>query len=116
MYVDAGSGRVLQDARAADFGAGARVVEWGIATHQGQQFGEANRLIMLGGCIAILMLVAAPVMWVRRRPRGLGLPPGRRGRGLIALVVGAGLLFPLTGLTMLAALVVTRMARRFASG
>jgi uncharacterized iron-regulated membrane protein len=115
VYVDAGTGRVLQDARYADFGGAARTIEWGIAVHQGQQYGEVNRLVMLAGCIAILLLVvSAPVMWVKRRPKGLGLLPGRSGRGLAALMAGAGLLFPLTGLTMLAALLVERAGRRLA--
>lgn len=113
IYVDAGTGRVLQDARYRDFGGGARAIEWGIAVHQGQQYGEVNRLVMLAGCVAILLLVvSAPVMWVKRRPRGLGLPPGRSGRGLAALMAGAGLIFPLTGLTMMAALVAARIGRR----
>ena len=115
IHVDAGTGRVLQDARYRDFGGGAQAIEWGIAAHQGQQYGEVNRLVMLAGCLAILLLVvSAPVMWVKRRPRGLGLPPGRSGRGLAALMAGSGLLFPLTGLTMLAALLVERIARRHA--
>lgn len=106
VYIDAASGRVLQDARYRDFGGGAQAIEWGIAVHQGQHYGEVNRLVMLGGCIAILLLVAsAPVMWLKRRPKGLGLPPGRSGRGLLALMATAGVAFPLTGLTMLAALV-----------
>lgn len=113
IHVDAGTGRVLQDARYADFGGAAQAIEWGIAVHQGQQYGEVNRLVMLAGCLAILLLVvSAPVMWVKRRPRGLGLPPGRSGRGLSVLMAGAGLLFPLTGLTMLAALLAERLARR----
>ncbi|MBB5697840.1 PepSY-associated TM helix domain-containing protein [Sphingomonas yantingensis] len=115
VYVDAGLGRVLQDARYADFGGAAQAIEWGIAVHQGQQYGEVNRLVMLAGCAAILLLViSAPVMWLKRRPKGLGLPPGRSGRGLAALMAGAGLLFPLTGLTMLAALLVERAGRRLA--
>lgn len=115
IHVDAGTGRVLQDARYRDFGGGAQAIEWGIAVHQGQQYGEVNRLVMLAGCLAILLLVvSAPVMWVKRRPRGLGLPPGRSERGLAALMAAAGLLFPLTGLTMLAALLVERIARRHA--
>jgi uncharacterized iron-regulated membrane protein len=113
VYVDAADGRVLQDARAADFGAGARMIEWGIATHQGQQYGEPNRLVMLAGCIATLLLVlSAPVMWWKRRPKGrIGAPPGRSGRGLIAIMAAAGLLFPLTGLTMLAALAIGTAGR-----
>ncbi len=113
IYVDAGTGRVLQNARYAGFGGGARAIEWGIAVHQGQQYGEANRLVMLAGCIAILLLVvSAPVMWVKRRPKGLGLPPGRSGRGLLVLMAGAGVVFPLTGITMLAAIGFERLARR----
>jgi uncharacterized iron-regulated membrane protein len=111
VYVDAGTGAVLQDARYADFGAGARAIEWGIATHQGQQYGEANRLVMLAGCIAVLLLVvSAPVMWWKRRPAGrLGAPAGRSGRGLIAIMIVAGVLLPLTGLTMLAAMMGERL-------
>ncbi len=113
IYVDAGTGGVLQDARYAGFGGGAQAIEWGIAVHQGQQYGEANRLVMLAGCIAILLLVvSAPVMWLKRRPKGLGLPPGRSGRGLAILMAGAGVVFPLTGITMLAAIGVDRLARR----
>jgi uncharacterized iron-regulated membrane protein len=111
VYVDAVNGRVLQDARAADFGAGARAIEWGIATHQGQQYGEPNRLVMLAGCIATLLLaISAPVMWWKRRPKGrIAAPPGRSGRGLIAIMAVAGLVLPLTGLTMLAALAIGRL-------
>lgn len=113
VYVDAADGRVLQDARAADFGTGARMIEWGIATHQGQQYGEPNRLVMLAGCIATLLLVlSAPVMWWKRRPKGrIGAPAGRSGRGLIAIMAAAGLIFPLTGLTMLVAFTISAIGR-----
>ncbi|WP_315764130.1 PepSY domain-containing protein [Sphingomonas sp. Y38-1Y] len=110
VAVDAASGRIVQDARYADFGAGARAIEWGIAVHQGQQYGEPNRLVMLAACAALLLLVvSAPVMWWRRRPRGLGMPPGGTGRGLGLLMAAAGAAFPLTGLTMLAALGLVRV-------
>lgn len=103
VYVEPASGRVLQDARAQQFGAGARAIEWGIATHQGQQYGEPNRLLMLAGCLATLLLAAtAPVLWWKRR-LALPPPPDRRGRGVIALMAGIGLVLPLTGLTMLGA-------------
>jgi uncharacterized iron-regulated membrane protein len=114
VYVDAGSGAVLQDALARDFGAGARAIEWGIAVHQGQEYGEPNRLVMLAGCIAIALLaVSAAVMWWKRRPRGrIGAPPGRSGGGLVAIMAVAGVVFPLTGLTMLAAWAITAIAER----
>ncbi|MGK6324580.1 PepSY-associated TM helix domain-containing protein [Sphingomonas sp. DT-51] len=106
VYVDAAGGRVLQDARFAQFGGAARAIEWSAAVHQGKQYGEPNRLVMLAACAALALLcVSAPVMWWKRRPRGrVGAPPGRSGAGLVAIMAVAGLLFPLTGLTMVVAL------------
>ena len=110
LYLDAGSGRVLQDARFADFGAGAKVVEWGIATHKGEQYGEPNRLLMLFGCISVVLLsISAAVMWWKRRTPGtLSAPPrnpnNAAGRTVLIMMLAAGLVFPLTGLTMLLAL------------
>jgi uncharacterized iron-regulated membrane protein len=91
------------------FGPGARAVEWGIATHQGQQYGEVNRLLMLAGCICLLALcLTAPLLWWKRRRDGRLAPPPpstpRARRIVAALMIGLGLLFPLTGLSMLAAL------------
>lgn len=124
VYVDPSSGAVLLEAHGDDFGIGAKAFEFGIYTHQGQQFGEANRLLMLIACIAVVVLCAtAPVMWWKRRQGGLLSAPPRAadrskesGTALVMLAVGA--LFPLTGATMLAALAgewLLRRARRAAS-
>ncbi len=106
IQIDPGDGTVLQDTGFADLGIGARAFQWGIYTHQGQQYGEANRLVMLGGCIALLLLaLSAPVMWWKRGWRGPPSSDGRSGgRGLLAILLGVGLLFPLTGATIVAAL------------
>lgn len=112
LYLEAASGRVLQDVRADSFGAGARVIEWGVAVHQGEQYGEINRLLMLGACLAMLGLAGSGiVMWWKRRPgRGLGSPPAPqdpRAVRAVAIPVGvAGLLFPMVGASLLAALAV----------
>ncbi|MEA3543105.1 MAG: PepSY domain-containing protein [Pseudomonadota bacterium] len=109
ITIDASSGAVVQDMNWRQFGRGAQVVEWGIATHQGQQYGEANRLLMLAGCLCLLLLcVTAPVLWWKRRRDGrLSAPPpaspGAR-RTVAGLMIALGALFPLTGLSMLAAL------------
>ena len=109
ITIDASSGAVVQDMEWRQFGRGAQVVEWGIATHQGQQYGEANRLLMLAGCLCLLLLcVTAPVLWWKRRRDGrLSAPPpaspGAR-RTVAGLMIALGALFPLTGLSMLAAL------------
>lgn len=115
LYVEPGTGRILQDAAYAGFRRGARLIEWGIATHQGQEYGEPNRLLMLAGCIAMLLLAtSAPVLWwKRRRDNRLVAPPRavdpRRARTVAGLMLALGALFPLTGATMLAALIADRL-------
>ncbi|EQB14400.1 PepSY-associated TM helix domain-containing protein [Sphingobium lactosutens] len=109
IAVDAATGAVVQDMDWRQFGKGAKAVEWGIATHQGQQYGEGNRLLMLAGCLCLLLLcLTAPVLWWKRRRDGrLAAPPPASAaarRTVAALMVGLGALFPLTGLSMLAAL------------
>ncbi|WP_343228664.1 PepSY domain-containing protein [Sphingomonas colocasiae] len=110
LYLDAADGRVLLDAPYATFGRGAQAIEWGIAVHQGQQYGEVNRLVMLAGCIgAWLLALTAPILWWKRRRAGRLTPPPRADnrrarRGVAAIMVTVGALFPLTGATMLAAL------------
>lgn len=115
LYVEPETGRVLQDAGYADFGPGARLIEWGIATHQGQEYGEPNRLVMLAGCIAMLLLAGtAPILWWKRRRGNRLVAPARsldprRARTVTGLMLALGTLFPLTGATMLAALVADRL-------
>ncbi|WP_245648693.1 PepSY-associated TM helix domain-containing protein [Sphingomonas sanxanigenens] len=118
LYIDAADGRVLQDARYADFGKGAQAIEWGIAVHQGQQYGEINRLIMLAGCLGTLALaLSAPVLcWKRRSGGQLRAPPvpdRHSARIVAAMMVAVGALFPLTGATMIAALIGEFIAGRF---
>lgn len=124
LYVDARTGQVMADARWTQFGAGAKAFEWGIAVHQGLQYGWANRLIMLGGCIGIWVLsISGVLMWWKRRPKGgLGappVPPGPRARAMVlGIVLPLAILYPLTGLSLLAALLLDRLvglARRQAA-
>jgi uncharacterized iron-regulated membrane protein len=110
ITIDAGSGAVTQDIDWRMFGPGARAVEWGIATHQGQEYGEVNRLLMLAGCLCLLLLcVTAPVLWWKRRLGGrLTEPPAASvgpKRTVTAMMIALGVLFPLTGLSMIAALI-----------
>ncbi|KGE51383.1 PepSY domain-containing protein [Xanthomonas axonopodis pv. vasculorum] len=107
IHLDQYSGAVLLDMRYRDYGPLAKLMEWGINVHLGQQYGTANQLILLFACIAIVLLcVSAAVMWWKRRPSGgLGVPPlpadPRTLRGLMALLVLCGLIFPLVGLSLL---------------
>lgn len=110
IYLDQYSGAVLAEVAYADYGPAAKTIEWGIAVHEGRQFGAVNRFVMLAGCFAILLLATtAPVMWWKRRPKGTlaapPAPPERRVRvGVLAIVAVAGVIFPLVGATLLVAL------------
>lgn len=121
VYIDQYDAHVLDDVGYARFGAAAKVIEWGIAVHQGQQFGSINRYVMLAGCIAIVVLAVSSItMWWKRRPKkSLGLPPppadARVYRWLIAIVAPVALFYPLVGASLLIALLldgaITLLAR-----
>jgi uncharacterized iron-regulated membrane protein len=120
LYIDGHDGHVLADIGYRQFGPAAKAIEWGIAVHQGQQFGLANKLVMLAGCVAIWLLgVSALVMWWKRRPRGrLAAParPAHRGAyaGLLAVVLPLAVFYPLVGASLIAALVVDLALRALA--
>jgi uncharacterized iron-regulated membrane protein len=71
-----------------------------------------NQLVMAATAVAIvLMSVSAAVMWWKRRPQGrLGVPPPPADRrmafGVLAIIAFVGVIFPLTGLSLLVALMV----------
>ncbi len=72
LYIDAASGRLLADLGYDRFGVGAKTIEWGVYTHQGTQYGQVNRIIMLLGCIGVwLLAISGLVMWWKRRPPNL---------------------------------------------
>lgn len=122
VHLDQYTGKPLVDFSYADYGPAAKAIEWGINTHMGQQYGVLNQIVLALACAAIVLLaVSAGVMWWKRRPAGgLGVPPLpsdlRVFRGVIVLLVLGGLLFPLTGLSLIVLLaidlVVVRLQRR----
>ncbi len=120
LYLDGATGEVIGDIGYGEFGAAAKAIEWGIAVHQGQQFGRANQLLMLAGCIAIWLLgVSAFVMWWKRRPKGrLAAPPRPHDRGAYAslamVVVPLAILYPLVGASLLIVLAFDLILRRVA--
>ncbi|WP_158045293.1 PepSY-associated TM helix domain-containing protein [Skermanella pratensis] len=106
VHMDQYTGKPLIDMSYADYGPLGRALEWGINVHMGQEFGVANQIVMLVVCLAIVLLsVSAGVMWWKRRPsRTLGVPPmpADRGvlRGVLAILMIGGVLFPLVGISM----------------
>jgi uncharacterized iron-regulated membrane protein len=97
-----------------------RIVNTGVAWHEGQLFGWVNQLI---GVITALALITVSIlgvlMWLKRRPQGrLGAPPaiaGVRKCWLIAILVFLAVLLPLFGASLIALLVVDCLVRRFAA-
>lgn len=116
VHLDQYSGKVLADVRFADYGPVSKAVEWAIAVHMGGQYGLANQLILLAGCLGIITLgITGAVMWWKRRPRGrLAAPPAppraRTVSAFAAFALVLGVLFPLLGLSILAAFIVDRLA------
>lgn len=110
IHLDQYTGRVLFDGGFTELGPLGKAIEWGISVHMGQEFGLFNQLLMLAACLSIiLMAVAAGVMWWKRRPAGtLGAPryPSdyRIPRGILAIAVVMGVLYPLVGMSLLIAL------------
>ena len=91
-----------------------RVVNTGIAWHEGQLFGVANQLLGLATALALIAIgIVGIMMWLRRRPTGeLGAPPAEGGaapRGAIAALVVAGILLPLFGASLLVLLLIDRV-------
>ncbi len=123
LYVDGTSGTVKADLRWSQFGVMAKGFEWGIAVHQGMQYGWINRIIMLIGCIAVwLLAISGLVMWWKRRPPSLSrgrigaptAPPSHRARiAVLCIVIPLSILYPLTGLSLVAALLLDRAVRAF---
>lgn len=121
LYVDGQTGAVKADIRWEQFGVGAKAFEWGIAVHQGMQYGQINRIVMLMGCIGVWVLaISGLMMWWKRRPPSLSrgmigappAPPGARVRfAVLGIVLPLSILFPLTGASLLAALMADRAFR-----
>jgi uncharacterized iron-regulated membrane protein len=61
-----------------------------------------------------MLAISAPILWWKRRLNGsLKLPPQRqdmsRGKAATAVAVGLGIFYPLTGATVLLALIADRL-------
>lgn len=96
-----------------------RVVNTGVAWHEGQLFGWVNQLIVVLTALALIAIsFLGVVMWLKRRPQGaIGAPPAVAGPArpwMIAALVVLGLLLPLFGASLILVLAIDRLVRRFA--
>jgi uncharacterized iron-regulated membrane protein len=116
LYVDPADGNLLGDLGWRDYSPTAKVVEWGVMTHMGRQYGLANQLVGLLACLTIVgSVIAGLVLWWQRRPPGRLAAPQRRSgdrlpRFLVVTLCVMGALFPLLGATLIVVWLVDRYA------
>lgn len=117
FYFDRWTGRLIRQVGYADYGWAAKAVELGVQLHMGNYFGRANQLVMLVPCVAVVALVVSGVvLWWRRRPRERFAAPAAPPAlpvAAVAIVIVAGVVFPLLGLSVVVLSVVDRVAARF---
>lgn len=119
VHVDQFSGQLVSEFGYDQYGALAKVVGQGIALHEGRRFGVVNMVVSGLFCVAaIFMCLAGPLMWWRRRPKGLalGAPRGRLTvkTGPVAVVglVALGVMLPVFGVSLLAVLALDQLLLR----
>ncbi|MCC5800800.1 PepSY-associated TM helix domain-containing protein [Rossellomorea vietnamensis] len=111
IHLDQYSGAVLSDVRFNDFGIGAKLVEAGIALHEGRLFGITNQLIGLVVCLGLIgIVISSFIMWRKRKPSGKsGAPskPADKRTSLIVLgiMLVMGILMPLVGISIIIMLI-----------
>lgn len=103
---DANSGAVIDRRGFADKHVIDRIINYGIAWHEGQLFGWINQAIgVLTAAMLMLLAASGTIMWWRKRPSGtLGAPPALRepqARIITALLVVLAILLPVLGLSLL---------------
>lgn len=94
-----------------------RIVNTGVAWHEGQLFGWVNQLIGVLTAVLLIGLCGAGVwMWLKRRPAGRLGAPARTARPLprwtIACGIALGCLLPLFGLSALLVLGLDALRQR----
>ena len=105
-YIDQYTALPIHDFRFDEFGVVGKATDFGIALHEGRQWGIWSQLFSLLGSLALLLSCAAAiVMWRKRRPKGLGSPrrpPSRKlGAGVVVITLVLGAFLPLLGLSIL---------------
>jgi uncharacterized iron-regulated membrane protein len=110
---DPASGAILSRTGFADLHPVDRVVNYGIAWHEGQLLGLGNQLVGVATALMLLTLVVSGfVMWRRRKPEGrLGAPPAvpTRVRGIVAIILTLAALLPLLAASLILLWLVERL-------
>jgi uncharacterized iron-regulated membrane protein len=120
VHIDRYGGQVVSAYGYEQYSALAKTVSHGIALHEGRHFGGVNMVLSATTCLGIVFLcVTGPLMWWRRRPRGvdrLGAPRARmplRTTPLLAVgVVALGVFLPVFGVSLACVLLADRFLLR----
>jgi len=120
VHVDQFTGQPVAQYGYGDYPALAKVVDQGIALHEGRRFGTANLVVSALFCLAVMfMCVTGPIIWWRRRPKGDRTIAAPRGRlniktgpvaavGLVLLGIG----LPLFGASLVTIFVLDQVVLR----
>ena len=120
VHVDRYGGQVVSTYGFNDYPTLAKVVSQGIGLHEGRSVGLWSFWGAALVCLAIIfMCLTGPMMWWRRRPRGSGALAAPRGKMplrasplvLVAATV-LGVLLPLFGVSLVAALILDQLVLR----
>lgn len=119
VHIDQYTGRILADVRFADYSLPGKAMAVGIALHEATM-GWWNTLLNTVFCLSVIFVaISGLVMWWKRRPVGaLGAPRYPRDYRVPRFILGTGvvvaLLFPLTGIAIVAfAIIDFLLPRRF---
>jgi uncharacterized iron-regulated membrane protein len=95
-----------------------RMIGYGVAAHEGQLFGALNQALGVFTALGLIVVCLSAIrLWWRRRPSGeLGararIAGGRVPVALFVLIVALAIALPLLGLTLIAVVLVERVALR----
>ena len=117
LIIDQYSGALLKRHDFGDNPALAQTVSYGISFHQGELYGWLNIMQnTLAALLGVVLSISGFVAWWMRRPVGsLGVPAAPEvalPNGIIVLVIGLAIFFPLMGGTLVVALVLDRIIFR----
>ncbi|KYG27639.1 PepSY-associated TM helix domain-containing protein [Alkalihalobacillus trypoxylicola] len=119
LHLDQYSGAVLSDVRFQDFPVAAKLVEGGIALHEGRLFGWPNQVLGLITCLGLMLIVISSfIMWKKRKPEGgFGLPikPNSTKANIVVwcIMISFGIVMPLVGLSLIVFFIIDQVIRPY---
>jgi uncharacterized iron-regulated membrane protein len=118
LYINPYSGALIQDIAWRQYSALGKTVEFGVMTHQGNQFGAISQWGLLLVCMTIVMtIVAGIMMWLKRRSKNtLSAPVASNSKlpfGLKITLAALFILLPLAGISFVLISILVYMNQLF---